>query len=467
MKTLYRKYWIWTLLVTVSYACEDFVEVDTPRDEIVRENVFSNNSTAVSAVSGIYSDMITINGFSWTNSGVERYTGLYADEFVTFSSSSEEQDVAENQLDPANGTLLVVFWSNAYNYLLNANSIIEGLSGENGVTDSLRNQLEGEAKFIRAFCHFYLTNLYGPIPLVTSTNFEVNNTLVRQPESEVYALIIDDLLEAEALMFDNFVFAGDERIRPNKDAASAFLARVYLFREDWQNAEQRATALINNSDMYALESDLNNVFLANSSEAIWQLQPVNGPFFLTPQAQNFIPFAPPSLINGIALSQGLFDAFESGDNRQTNWIASLAFGTDVFYYPFKYKNQDTPLAEYTMVFRLAEQYLIRAEARAQLGNLNGAIADLDMIRARAGLPLIADSNPTLTQAELLLAIEQERRVELFTEWGHRWLDLKRTTRADDVMSPLKTNWDPTDVLWPIPETEIIENPNLLPQNEGY
>ena len=61
----------------------------------------------------------------------------------------------------------------------------------------------------------------------------------------------------------------------------------------------------------------------------------------------------------------------------------------------------------------------------------------------------------------------ERRVELFTEGGHRWLDLKRTNQADNVLSQIKSSWDVTDVLFPIPEDEIENNANLLPQNPGY
>ena len=115
------------------------------------------------------------------------------------------------------------------------------------------------------------------------------------------------------------------------------------------------------------------------------------------------------------------------------------------------------------MLRLAEQYLIRAEARARQGNIPGAQQDLNSIRNRAGLPNTTTSGPT----EILEAIMEERQRELFTEGGHRWLDLKRTGRTTEVLAPLKPLWDPTDVLWPIPEDEIFNNSNLLPQNPGY
>ncbi len=119
-----------------------------------------------------------------------------------------------------------------------------------------------------------------------------------------------------------------------------------------------------------------------------------------------------------------------------------------------------------MVLRLAEQYLIRAEARAETGDLTGALDDLNVIRSRAGL---ANSTAS-TQEEILAAILHERQTELFTEWGHRWLDLKRTGNVDDVMPTVAAekggSWETTDQFYPVPLSEIDRNPNLT-QTPGY
>ena len=123
-----------------------------------------------------------------------------------------------------------------------------------------------------------------------------------------------------------------------------------------------------------------------------------------------------------------------------------------------------------MVLRLAEQYLIRAEAEVNgAGNgLGGAISDINAIRNRAGLPATTASTP----AQVMAAIMQERRIEFFAEWGHRWLDLKRTGRVDSVMTiatPLKnagTKWQSFQQLYPIPANERAFDPNLT-QNPGY
>ncbi|MCK9305851.1 MAG: RagB/SusD family nutrient uptake outer membrane protein, partial [Bacteroidales bacterium] len=142
--------------------------------------------------------------------------------------------------------------------------------------------------------------------------------------------------------------------------------------------------------------------------------------------------------------------------------------------PYKYRsysssstsNPDDSRKENSTVFRLAEQYLIRAEARAQQNKLDLAIADVDAIRARAGLPLIENTNPGIGKAALLDAIMQERRVELFTEWGHRWFDLKRTGKAVAVLSAIKTGFSANDLLYPIPASELNKDP-FLEQNPGY
>jgi hypothetical protein len=120
-----------------------------------------------------------------------------------------------------------------------------------------------------------------------------------------------------------------------------------------------------------------------------------------------------------------------------------------------------------MVFRLAEQYLIRAEARAQQGNVSGSQSDLNAIRTRAGLPNTTAND----KASLLTAIQHERQVEMFTEWGHRWFDLKRTGTIDAVMSviaPAKGGgaWNSNKALLPLPLGDLQADQNLT-QNPGY
>ena len=150
-------------------------------------------------------------------------------------------------------------------------------------------------------------------------------------------------------------------------------------------------------------------------------------------------------------------------------MTNTSYNGTTFYYPYKYKKGDDyssnppPPTEYYIVFRLAEQYLIRAEARAQQGNIGGGQADINLIRNRSGLANTIASD----KGNLLSAVEHERQIELFAEWGHRWLDLKRTNRADQVLGAIKgASWQSTDKVYPIPQSQIQLNP-FLTQNPGY
>lgn len=449
------------LLVSVITSCESFIDIGPPRTEIVTETVFTSDASAQSAVRGIYSLMMSEQSF--TNGGMEEYGGILSDELISYGSRQELQQFYSNTLLAANGDVLAVFWKQSYRYISNANSMLEGLRDATGMTTPVKQQLEGEAKFIRAFCHFHLVNLFGDIPYLTTTDYRVNAAAARMPVDEVYLLIEQDLLEARDLMAEDFPVADEERVQPGQGAVTALLARLFIYREEWEKAEAESTRLIENTSSYALESDLNNVFLKNSREAIWQLMPVV-PGLNTAQGQLFIlTTAPNGFSKRVSLTGELYDAFETSDNRKALWTASYTEGASTWYYPFKYKVvSGTDVTEYEMIFRLGEQYLIRAEARAQQDDISGAQDDLNVIRARAGL---ADTDAD-DKASLLAALEHERRIELFAEGGHRWADLIRTQRAGTVLGALKPGWHPNDERFPVPESERQLNPNLS-QNEGY
>ena len=452
-----------TLLISSS--CEDFVQIDAPRTEIVADNAFSSDEVSLATANGMYNLML--NPFGMYNSGLEVFAGLASDELVNFFNNEDYNEFAANQLLPDNGRLFSGFWQNSYQIISNATAVTEGLRNNTTITPGLRDQLLGEALFIRAYVHFYLVNLFGPVPYVRASSVVTNNTASRESEEQVYEEIIADLLEAQELMAD-LSLSDSERVRPGLGAVTALLARVYLYSENWTGAEAEATKVIESGD-FVLESSLGEVFLATSEEAIWQLTPGEGERTRLGIILPFV-FAPNTLfeLGPTALRQDLLDAFEPGDNRLTDWVGIGLSGTAS--YPFKYKNSlDPPVGvgsgdqEHIVMLRLAEQYLIRAETRAQQNNVSEAQEDLNTIRNRAGL----ENTSADSQSLLLEAIAQERYLELFVEGGHRWLDLKRTQKANEVLMPIKDQWEPTDVLWPIPEIEIFNNTNLLPQNPGY
>jgi hypothetical protein len=331
--------------------------------------------------------------------------------------------------------------------------------------------------------------------LILSTNYEQNRSATRASVAQVYNQIIQDLKDAEGLLTSEYVnHTGaiiTERYRPNKHAVQTLLARAYLYRGDWANAEAAATSVISQTARYDLETNLDNIYRqAASKEVIWNFAPFVSSAGVTTvysgEGKHYSPallklqaVPPQSFAYEIStyLNDGIVNAFESGDKRKTDWLESVTAEGKTYFFPFKYKTGLFVLStvqEYTVILRLAEVYLIRAEARARQGNANGAIQDVDVIRTRASLA----GTTAATDAHMMAAIEQERRVELFTEWGHRWFDLKRwpgrntpgINRAEEVMSvvtPLKGGlWNKNWLLLPIPATDIVNNPNLE-QNPGY
>lgn len=250
-----------------------------------------------------------------------------------------------------------------------------------------------------------------------------------------------------------------------------------MYIGDYANAAAQATAVISNSSLFGLEPDLSNVFSTTSREAIWQLKQTTADAGLknaTPEGLQF---------GGgyFCLTDQLLSAFETGDLRRIKWVDTINHAhnpslpsNNTYYYPNKYIigpfNADVsqPPPQYYMVLRLAEAYLIRAEAEAvgATGGAAAAIADLNIIRNRAGLPALDGS---LSQQRLKDAVASERQTELFAEWGHRWFDLKRTGQAHSVLSVIssKQPWaGDYQLLYPIPQSEITFD-HYLTQNAGY
>jgi len=448
-------------LLIALLGCKKFVEADPPKTQLSGAVVFENDATAKAAVLGIYSRMMESNSnFSSGPQGLSLLAGLSADEFQ--ANSSDKRDFYLNSLNSTNSSIMSI-WTELYRYIYNANDVIEKLNTSSNVSAGLKAQLQAEAKFIRGFCYLYLVNLWGDVPLITTTDYRANQLAPRTDKSQIYEQIVTDLKEAKEDLPGDYSGFGNERTRPNKWAAAALLARVYLYTGNWTSAEAEASSVINASAMYALVNELSKVFLKTSSEAIWQLAPVLSNGINTFDGATFILTTSP---NPVSVGSPLFNAFEAGDLRKQNWIASATISSQVYYYSYKYKVKvasSSPVTEYLMVIRLAELYLIRAEAWARQNDLSRAVSDINTIRTRAGLAAVNLG----TQPEVLAAIDRERRVELFAEMGHRWVDLKRTNSANTVLGPLKgNNWQPFDILYPIPKTEIDKDPNLT-QNPGY
>lgn len=452
---------IWLLLLSFTFSsCEDFLETDDPLGQLPHDEVFSNEATATAAITSLYGKLRDDVLLTGSASGMGVLMGMYADEldYYGYPGDTYETFYLHNVLaaDPACQSI----WDSSYGLVYMCNAALEGLENAPELSEQLREQLRGETLFIRGLVHFYLVNLFGEIPYPTTTDYQINSKISKEPVTQIYKKIKTDLLEAKGLLSDDYPTS--ERIRANSWVASALLARVYLYNGKWMEAEMESSGIIGNTSRYTLETDLTQVFLRESSSAILQLKPKNEGSNTQEATTYIFESSPPPFV---ALSPELVTAMEPEDLRKMEWIGEVSDGSQSWYFPYKYKEQfNTGTSmEYSIVFRLGEQYLIRAEARANLNNVSGAQQDLNRIRNRAGL----ENTTAGTPEDLRRAILQERRFELFGEYGHRWFDIRRFGLANEILGPIKPGWKATDVLLPIPESEILLNPNLEPQNLGY
>jgi len=474
------KYFLISLLAITITSCKKLIEVPAPVNTINQENVYTNDATATGVLNSVYAQMsstVTGNGGSLYNF-MTVWLGASADE-LTYFNPTDGQELSFYYKNALNGAVPNSVFGISYGQIFVINDVVENLQTADKLSTQVRTKLLGEAYFLRAYYYFGLVNIYGDVPLVLTTDYKVNSVITKTPQADVYKQITADLIQAKSLLSKQYlatdgVTVTPERTVPNYYAATALLARVYLYQNNYVDAEKQSSEVIAQTDLYSLPN-LANAFLRNNTGAIFQLQPVNGGWNTEDAKFFIIPSSGISASNPVYLSNFLLNTFEAGDQRKTEWIGKYT-NTSVtpnvdYYYPYKYKSatQKAAVTEYTMMLRLAEQYLIRAEAMAQQGRISEAKADLDVIRNRAGLPNTTASD----QQSLMKAIVHERQVELFTEQGQRWLDLKRLGLLDAVMgSPGNVTaakggtWSSFRQLFPFPQSEIAVNPNLI-QNTGY
>lgn len=435
-------------------SCDNALDVDLPSNQLSSKTVYASDPTAEAAVNGIYQSMVA----DFYYNRVHSLLGQTADELVPRTGIANVY--SSNEIPDTDGTINGN-WGELYKTIYNANNVIEGISKSTTLNAAKSKKWIAEAKFLRAYSYFYLTNLWGNVPLVLTTNVDVSALLPQSSQEIVYAQILLDLTDASKDLPTDYKDYDQERIRATKWAAEALLARVNLYLGKWTEAAAHAATVINQSSAYKMITDLkenNSPFIADNDEAILQIPYYNVAY--TYEGSSIFTTGGTFLLRkGNAL-------FESGDARKTNWTVDIKDRNGVFLgiAPYKYHNGfgDSP-SERSTLLRLAELYLIRAEARVKSNDITGAQQDINVIRNRAllGSTTLTDPNQLLD----LIALERQR--EFFAENGNRWLDLKRTGKIDETLSVLSDKiWKSTDSLYPIPEPAIRSNPFLI-QNSGY
>lgn len=428
-----------------------------PYHSIPAEEAITNAAQVESAIIGCY-DALQSDGYYGVNFLV--FGDLPADNLTHVGVTVTWGEFSNNTILADNG-LVESTWASIYRFLNRVNNTIDKIPqiGSDQMTDNAKTNALAELKFLRALGHYDLMRLFGPITIRDKAvgNDEQSLNPSRQPVENVLTLINRDLDDAIAGLPSVIV-----RGRVAKPAAQALKARVALHQyyitqstPFLDQAIENATQVINHPGLQ-LEPDyatLFNVEVENNSEAIFQI-------VYNDQDRNLIAryFAHTSVEGRYEFSPTPFylTSFHPDDVRKD--ISVKIAGTA----PYAVKANDVASGtDPVYVLRLAEMYLLRAEAATLLqSDVEGILVDINTIRERAGLQPANISS----YAGLLLEIESQRQKEFAFE-GHRWFDLVRTDRAIEVLEKVNNR---NQYLFPIPQAEIIANDNPgMYQNDGY
>jgi len=452
--------------ILIFSSCESRLDV-LPEDNVASNTVFNNKATIVGAVVGMYSKLQ-----SGDLNGMSQLISDYMSDNVNFVGSFPAlQEIDQFETLATNGSLDNI-WLDGYEAIGAANQIIVNLPGVEliDLTEDEKAQFIAEAKFVRAWTHFHLVNLFAqpyqfsngsnlgvPIVLDVFTGSNISQfQLERSTVNEVHTQVEKDLMEAIPDLPTSNGF------RARKSSAEALLARLYLYREDWANAANFANTAIAAGSL-ATDYDYYDDN-PSASEHLFVIvnTPVDGPQEPTASDEVYVNFynASPGGRGDAPFSQNLIDLFAltPADKRfnDLSVAASDAGGNNTFFttkYPDIVNN-----ASDGMALRVTEMYLIRAEANFRGGTSVGdsSLNDINALRTRAGLGALAALD--------LDAILLERRKELCFE-GHRRIDLLRNNLNLKPGGGAVSAPGANKVIFPIPDDEIVNNPNIT-QNPG-
>lgn len=486
--------------------CKDsFIEL-TPPNFLSSATFYNTKKDFDQALMGVYGglqDFYNGEGY-WLG---DLPSDVAVKEFNNNDRGGEQYEMHDEFRVTSDNTLVNSVWNSCFSYINQANIVLDKLTTQNFLTESEVAQYEGELKFVRAILYFQLVRLYGDVPLILEPVKSASGalSLSRDPKTDVYQAIIDDLTQA----IEKLPVGTTNLGRASKGAAQGLLGKVYLFLGQRVDALQQFRAVMT-SGKYDLLGNYANVFdpsFKDNVEAIFEIQYITGGlnegstfcYKLVPQTSNSVL----TYNTGVYVYQAymvptkeFMGEIEPGDLRKDvlykeYWVNAsgdtikMAWTTK-YYFPGPANGQDSPANWHFL--RYADILLCVAE----ILNEDGYAADgeafdlLNRIRTRAGLP--AKTSAELTnQEEFRTAIAQERKVELAFE-GHRWWDLIRTGKAitritehgqiemADPTTYRNPQWPravgsyiitENELIWPIPVNEIQKVPGVLQQNPGY
>ena len=436
MKKLHISYLIGFVIAGfIHVSCDKFLDVES-FDRVADDRTIVDKASAETAVRGAYSAIVSSFGSSFQS------TILLAGHDIRPLTNAQTDLNVINQDLRSDIAFLSNYWGNFYSAINRANHIIEKvpLVQDVALTDELRNQLLGEAHFIRALSYFDLGRVFGNVPIYLTPTYAIQDKLgvPQSNQQEVYGQAIGDLNRAIDLLPETVA-----RNRVRRHAAYALRARINLYLKNYTAAEADASQVLANPN-YQLIRPFR--LAAGTTESILELSYDNNnrnPAFGSWNTSNRS-LEPKGEIHSLLNDPNIGGGRKILSVQNSLGIVGAIYPTNI-----------SP----AYLIRTAEVYLIRAEARASKAapDLAGAVADLNAIRDRSEVPLLSSNNSDT----ILLAIEEERRLEFALE-PHRWFDLTRTGRAAEVLGAT----DSRKYIFPIPESEILADPSLV-QNPSY
>lgn len=487
------KLYILTLCIASALpSCDEYLDLK-PVSKFTQDNAYNTASDAEAALVGAY-DSFAQEYYIWDNI---LFNDVISDNHYAGGDNPEIYAIEDLNITATNSRLFNN-WSQIYNAIAKANIVLAKVPGINDPKLDLggrRDQILSEASFLRGYHYYQLAKMWGGVPLITEPVASTDPSETQKPRAsveDVYGQIISDLEFAVENLPDMYSDdASVNKARATKGAANALLAKVYAQKPtpDYNKVLEYANAVINSPAGYTLLENFNDLWDGNhynNAESIMEVQFVGG------TEANWGPqlLLPPSLSGDtwrkfVTPSQDLVKAFDDeGDVERKN--STILFETapwsDEFWsvgvggnVPFAYKWKSAngwASTNRQYLLRLGDIILLKAEALNELNRPDEARTEVDRIRGRAGL----GATPAANQAEMQLAIEKERRLELAQE-GQRWDDLRRSGRAVEVMNGLNEidlrtgslknyNMTANKLLLPIPQSERNRN-QQLGQNEGY
>jgi hypothetical protein len=479
------------LLLVAAPACTDLL-TEQPKDRIASDAFFQTAADAKAAIAATYRPLST--GSLW-GTNLQWALNAATDESRVGPEEENPNIVALTQLSWTTTNPYIAgsnasggAWGGLYQMITRANLVLARVP-DITMDDTQKSQILAEAKFLRALGYFYLVRLYGDVPLVLTPEDQAALG-PRTPVATVYAQIVKDATEAEAVL--PATWGSTDKGRATKGSAEALLAEQYIWRKDWPNAATYAKKIIDGGN-YALVANYIQAFLPgsqNRSEEVFAAQSssATGAPAIDIAAWEYPRNMNPNSNGGWGTWQPLqafIDGYPAGDYRKE--VSFFTSGLDpsnkvVTFLPHVYKFRPTARPGQQDVnwpiYRYADVLLMYAEALNEQGQPDAAIAYVNMIRARArngtgaeGRTLPADLATGQSQAQVRAEIFDERKWELAYE-GKRWFDLVRqgftTFQAAEATDPtvIPANVLATRMVWPIPQVQIDLNKQLT-QNPGY